>query len=222
MGEYGRSPTSVVEIRPPEVAPLDGGRTALLTPYDSHTIDVSYLVPPLEMVDSAPDVPMSEQARVMRNSYIDYSEASFAAVWHEAETFLATTAANNQVNFGEDELFNTHVALDELLQNAYRHGVQPQRLWTSLVMAHEIEPGDALRPPLQVRPGVPLSPASMTSNRVLLGVQDRNPRWNEPPAVAEGALLENFRGLDIVRGLSRAVWHRRDDGAHSKWVWVLI
>jgi hypothetical protein len=222
MGEYGTSPANVVEVRPPEMATLDNGHTALLTPYDSHSIDVSYLVPPLEIVDDPADLQMSQQARVMRDSYIDYSEASFAAVWHEAETFLATVASDNQVSLSEDALFNTHIALDELLQNAYRHGGSPQRLWTSLVMAHEIDPGDAVHPPLRVTPGQPLGPPMMTSNRVLLGVQDHNPHWNEPPLVREGSLSEHFRGLDLVRGLSRAVWHRQVEGAPRKWVWVLI
>lgn len=223
MGELGKSSANYVEIQPPEMVALEGGNTVLLTPIESHLIDVRYLLPPLEVIDHAPEsTPMPEQARALRHAYINLSEDSFAATWHEAETFVATAASDHQVDLGADTLFNTHLAYDELMQNAFRHGGQPQRLWTSLVMANEIQPDADFPNHRRIDPGVPLSPTSMTGYRVLLGVQDMNPRWNEPPEHSEDVLVENFRGLDLVRGVSRAVWHRQDEGVESKWVWALV
>jgi hypothetical protein len=221
MGEFGKSPASFVEIQPPHMVALEDGNTALLTPLDSHVIDVRYLLPPLEIIDHAPEESIPEQARALRNAYIDLSEVSFAAIWHETENFVASAASVNQVDLGADTLFNTHLAYDELMQNAFRHGGQPQRLWTSLVLANEIHPGAEI-PALPINTGVPPQLPTMTSYRILLGVQDTNPRWNQPPEVSDEVLVENFRGLDLVRGVSRAVWHRQDEGVESKWVWALI
>src|SRR6185437_6859205 len=141
MGELGKSPANIAEVQPPEMVALEDGNTVLLTPLESHTIDVRYLLPRLEVIDHAPvDSSIPDQGRALRNAYIDLSQDSFAAIWHEAETFVATAASDHQIDLEADTLFNTHLAYDELMQNAFRHGGQPQRLWTSLVMAHEILP----------------------------------------------------------------------------------
>ena len=222
MGELAKSTADVIEIQPPDMVPLTDGNAALLTPVQSHMIDVRYLLPPLEIISRAPDMEIPPQARKLRDAYIDLSHVSFEAIWHETETFVASAAEDNQITLSNDTLFYTHLAFDELMQNAFRHGGQPLRVWTSLVMANEVSPNDAVAANRRIVPGVPLQPASMTSQRVLLGVQDSNPRWNERTGNTGDALSENFRGLDLVRGVSRALWHRQDDEAASKWVWALI
>lgn len=223
MGEFSKSTAQYMEIQPPEMVTLEDGNSALLTPIASHLIDVRYLLPPLEVIDHAPEAsPIPEQALALRNAYIDLSEVSFTAVWHEAETFVASTASDHQIDLGDDTLFNTHIAYDELMQNAFRHGSQPQRLWTSLVLANEIQPDADFPNHQRIETGGSLNSPSMSRYRVLLGVQDINPHWNEPPKLSDDVLVENFRGLDLVRGVSRAVWHRQDEGVESKWVWALV
>jgi hypothetical protein len=215
-GEWG--PAHFQEQPPPTEVTLSDGYRVMFNALGSYSINVTDLPRPLPTdADGAEDRLLTDEEL----AYMETCDQARGAVWHEAETFIATVASDQHLVLRGDTFFDSHLVLTELIQNAFRHGRRPQNVWVSVGLAQE-SLADEQRP-FRLRNSqlkvVPLIP-SQTGFRVLIGVQDQNFRWVQPRP-EEDELPDHLRGLDIVRGVSQAVWHQ-SDGESSKWVWAIV
>jgi hypothetical protein len=222
MSDYERSRTSFSELGPPDEVAIDADHWLHLSTIGSHSIDIRHLPRPIDDIEVAPDDDLTDEQHAARDEYMDMCAAAYGAIWHETEMFVATTSIDENAELDESAIFDTHLAFDELIQNAFRYGGRPQRISVNIVNASNAfsfiprQPRDGTA--VQLRS--PRS-ATATGNRILLGVQDASPDWQEPARTTEDELPEHLRGLDIVRGISKAVWYQSNENT-SKWVWTLI
>jgi hypothetical protein len=220
MGAYERKLTGAPELGPPDEVAIDDDHWLHLSTIGSHGIDIRRLPRPIDTMDDAPET-LTDEQRAVRDEYMEMCAAAYGAVRHEIEMFIATTSIDENAELGDSAIFDTHLALNELVQNGFRHGGRPQRISVSIVNAsdaYSFIPRQPEESAVQLRaPQVATAPG----NRILLGVQDASPEWIEPEHVDTGDLPEHLRGLDIVRGISKAVWYQSNE-TDSKWVWTLI
>lgn len=189
------------EFEPPQEVVIALGNDRLLTfiPYESQMIDVMHLSPPLLTELDSSDDPMTTVERQELLEYTEKSERDKHDIWDQVQTFIAEASVDRSVESDRDIL---HLAFNEYIQNAFRHGEFPLHVWVGVVEARTSDTPDSL------------------GYRVLIGVQDLNPKWGAPDT--QEGLLDHFRGLDLVRALSVATWQQPDERRTSKWVWALI
>lgn len=223
MGDYERRLPEFASLEPPDEVAIDEDHWLHLSPLSSHATDIRHLPRPLTAIGEEPEDSIFPHERKLRDEYIAMCEATYAALWHETERYIATTSIDNDAPLDDSAVFDTHLAFDELVQNAFRYGGRPQRLWVSVVRASDSF-SFVPRQPSQEGSSVQLrtpQAALASGNRILLGVQDTSPDWKEQERVADGDLPVHLRGLDIIRGISKAVWYQSNE-TDSKWVWTLI
>lgn len=220
MSDYERTRTGFPELGPPDEVAIDADHWVHLSTIGSHTIDIRHLPRPIDIMDDTPEA-LTDEQRAARDEYLEMCAASYGAVRHEVEMFIATTSIDEAAALDGSAMFDTHLAFDELVQNAFRHGGRPQQLSVSVVNASDafsFVPRQPEESAVQLR--TPQT-ATIQGNRILLGIQDASPDWNEPEQLGADELPEHLRGLDIVRGISKAVWYQSNE-TDSKWVWTLI
>ena len=220
MSDYERGRTGFSELGPPDEVAIDEDHWVHLSTIRSSSIDIQHLPRPIDAMSDVPE-DLTDDQRAARDEYMEMCAATSNAVRHEIEMFIATTSVDEQAELDGSVMFDTHLAFNELVQNAFRHGGRPQRISVSVVNASDAFPFTPRQPDgtvVQLRAPQTTSP---TGNRVLLGVQDASPEWNEPEQVSGDELPEHLRGLDIVRGISKAIWYQSNE-TDSKWVWALI
>lgn len=220
MSDYERSRTSFSELGPPDEVAIDADHWLHLANLGSHEIDIRGLRRPINILDDE-SKSLTDEQRTERDAYITQCEADLEAIWHETEMFITETSLEANTAPDEDALFYARLAFTELVQNAFRHGGRPQRVSASVVTASDAFSFIPRQPSNTVVQLQPPRPAAATGNRILLGVQDASSVWRDPEVITGDELPEHLRGLDIVRGVSKALWYR-SDAPTSKWVWTLI
>lgn len=220
MSDHERNDTGLSEYGPPDEVMIDAEHLLHFASLGSHRIDIRHLPRPIDTMNDIPE-PLSDDQRAARDAYMEMCATAYGAIWHETEMFVATTAIDRDIELDESAIFDTHLAFDELIQNAFRHGDRPQQISISIVNATH---AFSFTPKQPNGNTVQLSSPqnlSASGNRILLGVQDASSEWQEPEQEMNDVLPEHLRGLDIVRGISRSVWHQSNEES-SKWVWALI
>ncbi len=226
MGDYERRQSGFADSEQPEEVILDDNHRLHLSPIGTHTVDIRHLPRPLATIDEEPEVGITVGERKVRDMYIASCKETYSALWEGMEMFITSTSIDEAAALDESAIFYMRLAFNELIQNAFRYGGRPQRLLVSLVRAtdaYSLIP----RLPLPEECNMQLKQlphaASVGENRILLGVQDAIPAWKEQQEANDDGLLEHLRGLDIIRGISKAVWYKTHESpSPSKWVWTLI
>lgn len=229
MGYFERSQSGFSEFSPPENVMVEEDHWLQLSAVGTHIIDIRHLPRPLTTIVEGPETEITTQEHKTRDEYLALCKSAYGTLWHEIETFIATTSLDEATELGESATFDTHLAFDELVQNAFRYGGRPQRVSVSLVRATDAY-SYVPRQPKTDDNNVHLysqRAASATGDRILLGVQDSNPEWKQQVEVTDDELPEHLRGLDIIRGISQAVWYQpsgylSQHAPTEKWVWTLI
>lgn len=223
MDDYERTRYRYTELEPPESIMVDQDHWLHHFPIVTNNTDIRHLPRPLTTIDEEQETSITAPERAMRDEYIDLCKETYSALWGETETFITTTSINESAALEDSAVFDAHLAFNELVQNAFRHGGRPQRLSVSLVRATDtfsIVPNQSQTEESQVKLWSSRA-ATASGYLILLGVQDASPNWQEHEAIGSDELPEHLRGLDIIRGISKAVWYQSNEKM-SKWVWVLI